>query len=163
MVKIFLIAGALLISLLITPQKVYATDCDISITPKQALESSSAVFSGKVLKIENKNDHKSIIFQVNRWWKGYPEELIWLTTAVPPATWGYPLKEGKEYLVYTTNNERVYEVNICSRTKELSKASEDLKELGEGRLPKSKMYFEPLFFFAILLAGFIATIIAIIK
>jgi hypothetical protein len=41
---------------------------------------------------------------------------------------------GKSYLVYAYGKE-VFETGICTRTRDLDKASDDLKELGEGKEP----------------------------
>jgi hypothetical protein len=40
--------------------------------------------------------------------------------------------DGKEYLVYASGQEERLVTSACTRTRELEKAGEDLKELGEG-------------------------------
>jgi hypothetical protein len=40
--------------------------------------------------------------------------------------------DGKEYLVYANGQEERLVTSACTRTRELEKAGEDLKELGEG-------------------------------
>ena len=48
------------------------------------------------------------------------------------AACGYPFKEGQEYIVYAYEKEEPFKVDLCSQTKPLSKASEDLALLGNS-------------------------------
>ena len=49
------------------------------------------------------------------------------------ASCGFPFVEGEEYLVYSSN---AVTVSLCSRTRSMSEADEDLASLGEGRSPR---------------------------
>jgi len=53
---------------------------------------------------------------------------------------GYPFKADEEYLVYATSRKDTEWLftSICTRTGKLAKAADDLKELGEGTLPKQE-------------------------
>ena len=52
------------------------------------------------------------------------------------AACGYHFEEGQGYLVYAYGKEESFKVDLCSQTKLLSKASEDLALLGNGDRPK---------------------------
>ena len=69
-------------------------------------------------------------FDVSRVWKGYDYQTMYLTTARSGATCGFTFVEGEEYLVYSSN---AATVSLCSRTRPMSEAKEDLAALDEGR------------------------------
>ncbi|MCC2671936.1 MAG: hypothetical protein K0Q72_4407 [Armatimonadetes bacterium] len=102
--------------------------------PKEALQKAAAVFVGKVVEIETdeKARTRKVTLAVSRRWKGKPEKRATVRTAMDSATCGYGFQQDKEYLVYTYSQEQKPEqwTNICTRTKPLSAAKEDLNELG---------------------------------
>ena len=75
-------------------------------------------------------DPTTVRFEVDSVWKGPVDETISLETARSGASCGYTFTEGLEYLVYSRDGETV---NLCSRTKPLFDAAEDMAALGEGR------------------------------
>ncbi len=46
--------------------------------------------------------------------------------------------KGERYLVYAYSRAGNLQTSGCSRTRELARAEEDLRELGEGNLPERK-------------------------
>ena len=76
-----------------------------------------------------------ITFQVTRVWKGPEYRTLIVNTVRSAASCGYEFQAGQEYLVYTRGTEDSLQASLCSRTQLLSIASEDLKALGEGKVP----------------------------
>jgi len=116
---------------------VNALSCAEPPPPKEALEKSSAVFVGKVIDINEPSNIDSenpirITFEVLTIWKGPDNKKIIVKT--PDHYWG-PYKMGEEYLIYAYNDEGELTTGLCSRTRFLSGAEEDLKELSDGRTP----------------------------
>ncbi|WP_052124102.1 hypothetical protein [Ureibacillus manganicus] len=126
----------------------YACSCAQPGSPSEELNKSSAVFSGKVVKIvdNNKNvifkssaDPLEIHFQVIETWKGISVSDVVVKTSRDSASCGYTFALNEEYLIYTNGEEGYYQVNLCSRTAPLANASTDLNELGQGAPPTEKV------------------------
>ena len=108
--------------------------------PTEALEEAAAVFSGKVVQIKS---HKpvgdifggvEVVFRVNRAWKGINKSTARVFTSSQSAACGYSFSKGHTYLVYASGNSRGrLSTSICSRTKRLKDAREDLNQLGAGK------------------------------
>lgn len=118
-----------------------ACSCIAPVTPQEALESSTAVFTGKVVSTEVQNgvmissgDPVTVTFDVSKIWKGSESQTIVITTAREDASCGYTFEKGKEYIVYAYGEENELGTNICTRTNMLANAQEDLQELGEGKI-----------------------------
>lgn len=127
--------------LTVRPSVTYACSCVVPAEPLEALESSSAVFTGKVVdKKEPKGtiissaDPVKVTFEVDSSWKGIKGNKVTLSTALSSASCGFEFVEGESYIVYAYANDEddsgKLEASLCSRTKLLASASEDLKELG---------------------------------
>ena len=106
----------------------------------QEVEISSAVFSGKVIEIkrhdrtEDPLGQVEVIFEVNKSWKGVDKRIISVFTGSNSASCGYGFKKGRTYLVYTGGSPQgQLSTSICSRTKRLNKAREELRILGAGK------------------------------
>ena len=74
-------------------------------------------------------------FEVDRVWKGQAGETMSLGTAQYGASCGFTFVEGEKYLVYSHDGATV---SLCSRTKLIANAREDLDALGEGNLPNGE-------------------------
>ena len=113
----------------------WACDCAVPPPPKEALKKATAVFSAKVVKIEEAGLQRSVTVEVLRTWKGVDEKKIVVSTAKSGASCGYGFQEGKTYLIYAYQEEKapMLRVSLCSRTQAIDKAEGDLKELGEGK------------------------------
>lgn len=121
--------------------RTHACSCIQPGPPSEELAQSTAVFSGTVVSVreyERKGDILSsmdpttVEFEVSRVWKGHDHQTMYLTTARDEGSCGFTFAEGEEYLVYSANGTQVF---LCSRTRELSRAADDLAALGEGRSP----------------------------
>lgn len=165
-----------------SPITSYACSCLEPGPVKEELERSSAVFSGKVIEIVDKNKNKRIQssadpievkFEVAEVWKGQSQTEIIVITERDSASCGFEFDLDKEYLVYATELEGELRVSLCSRTALLSAAGLDIQELGKGEKPikqissdsdtnneeqlslnKNKPYFIALFI-GILLVGIV--------
>jgi hypothetical protein len=130
---------------------------------KKELKQAGAVFSGKFVgteyrkgnadvvvtsqKMTSRNDGEQKIvvlkFRVERWWKGKStREVVIFTDRTISADGSqtitdcdFPFEIGKGYLVYAFSDEKQLKTNVCTRTKEIGKAGQDLKILGKGRKP----------------------------
>lgn len=129
--------------LTVRPSVTYACACVVPAEPLEALESSSAVFTGKVVGIKEPKgtiissaDPVKVTFEVDSSWKGVEGNKVTLTTALSSASCGFEFVEGESYIVYAYANDEddsgKLEASLCSRTKLLASASEDLKVLGSS-------------------------------
>ena len=123
-----------------------------------SVNQSTAVFTGEVVSEEylgvntDSSGHpttaKALVvkLKVTRWWKGDVSEEIHLYTSVRKYPDGsssemaedFRFRKGESYLVYAFSRDAHLETSGCSRTRKLAEAEEDLRELGEGKLPDKK-------------------------
>ena len=110
-------------------------------SPSEELASSTAVFMGQVVSVRTFQRHERvwagddatiIEFNVKSVWKGPVYHTVYLETVRSSISCGYPFVEGVEYVVYSEDGSHV---SLCSRTRPLSDAAQDLAELGEGIVP----------------------------
>jgi hypothetical protein len=145
--KILLFATSLLV---LTADLANACSC-LQTTPKQSLGRSSAVFSGKVLDVDIVEDNSPrdplssyfnpevrVKFAVSEVWKGKTEQQLVVVTSGSSASCGYSFQKGQEYLVYASDQEAKLQTGLCSGTKPLADAKEDLAVLGKGETPTSQ-------------------------
>jgi len=117
------------------------------VPPAQALAEAQAVFRGTVVGLDEPSagcggtmssaDPVTVSFQVDEVWKGEVAVDQQLTTAVEGASCGFSFSEGKEYVVYARDGgaDGGLNVSLCSRTRTVAEASEDLAALGKGDAP----------------------------
>ena len=129
--------------------------CFIPGSPKQGLEGATAVFAGKVVGREYVPETLAsgqVIerlvtkIAVQRVWKGdISTEVIMhtKTTLMPNGMTGFmdedfDFDDGSEYFIYALGDLDHLYTNVCTRTRNLINARDDLKQLGKGRGPKVK-------------------------
>jgi Tissue inhibitor of metalloproteinase len=135
----------LIVSLLLVVSLMFSTDTSLACTcapaksAAQELERSTAVFSGKVVEIKRHKQAKDIfarvevVFRVEKSWKGVERRTVSVFTSSQSSACGYGFKEDRTYLVYAHGDaEGRLSTSICSRTRRLKDAGEDLEELGAG-------------------------------
>lgn len=115
-----------------------ACTCDLP-SPKRPLKQSvnlarkdsRAIFSGRVLRIDEAGYTLRVTIKVNKSWKGVlPTEVV-LLTGLGRGDCGYPFEVGQNYLVYAYGPDVDHlGTNICQRTAPLSAGGKDLKILG---------------------------------
>ena len=117
-----------------------ACTCAPSKGPAEDLGLAAAVFSGKVVEVRKHRRSEDIfagveaVFRVERAWKGVEGRTVSVFTSAWSASCGYGFKQGRTYLVYAHGDAKGrLTTGICSRTRRLKDAREDLGELGAGR------------------------------
>lgn len=150
-------AFALILGVISSPVIVIAS-CAIEPVIAKEIETSEAIFVGKVIEIKNEREFKiqfspmsifpqkkSILFEVKNTWKGVSQSQIIIDT-YNAATIAYDFKVGNEYLVYAKQSEfKRLATNICDATKELSLAEQDLTVLGAGKSPTEDVNLQDTF------------------
>jgi hypothetical protein len=119
-------------------RQAFACDCDVP-TVKESLEHATAIFTGKVIKVEpvepvEKNHTVRVTIEVDSVWKGEPRGTIHVFTPEDGGACGYGFEPGQTYLVYAKREADAADTlttDICTRTRKLSEAGADLKELGD--------------------------------
>jgi hypothetical protein len=111
--------------------------------PAQEMEKADAVFSGRVAAVEPAEPRDGAVrfprmrvtLELDRVWKGCEEgEEVALWTALDSAACGYEFASGERYLVYAyAADDGSLTTSLCSRTRPLGQAAEDLEALGEPR------------------------------
>ena len=129
--------------------------------PSHARDSSAAVFSGRVVALldwpvarpdstfQGSQRHDAelaylkkavkrlqVTIEVLEVWKGDIVARTEVYTANQCCVCGFPFELGKEYLIYAGRASSGHlGVSLCSRTRELSKAADDVAALGPGAAP----------------------------
>ncbi|GEM_PF-5558051 len=131
-----------LLVLLISLNTAGAISCVAPGSPQEELEKSEGVFVGKVVKISSYTEHDIVEFELSSIFKEAPtlglsleSNKVIVRTGGKLSLANYKFEEGKEYLVYANNFEEdlTLDLSICTRTKLLSEADEDIKELEQYR------------------------------
>jgi hypothetical protein len=138
-----------------------ACSCSRPSAPCEAYSQVDAIFVGMAkditwIETEEKLEGKIIkrlspafTFLVNQGFRGVVEEQIWIHTGMGGGDCGYVFKLGEQYLVYSYRNksdQKKLMTSICTRTRPIAQAQEDLEYLN-GLLkasPKSRIYGEVL-------------------
>ncbi|PIC62697.1 hypothetical protein CSV79_15735 [Sporosarcina sp. P13] len=119
-----------------------ACSCVIAPPADVALSEATAVFSGEVVEVKksNRDDGKTIHFNVREIWKGIDSPTISVFTGNDSASCGIDFTVGKEYLVYAhtmeSNGKSILSTTLCDRTAELANAADDIALIGEGQIVK---------------------------
>lgn len=143
------ILGLAIAFLLFNSIQSYACSCalpdpKLSLDEKiqQSLKNTEAVFSGEVINIEKASEFAlKITIRIEDVWKGDLPEVTTLITGIGKGDCGFSFETERTYLIYANGNlkKNSLTVGICSRTNVLAQASEDLKVLGKGKLPKKSL------------------------
>ena len=106
----------------------------------EELAGATAVFSGRVTAISRERarySYQRVTFQVEQRWKGAVADETVIFTGSGGGDCGYNFVQGAEYLVYAYDSGGEFrpaglQTGICLRTRPLSNAAEDLRDLGPG-------------------------------
>lgn len=176
-----------LVALLVLASVSYASACSCMMpgTPADEMGKSDAVFAGRVIKIDMPvledgtfgAGSAKVTLEVSQIWKGLKSKTITVSTATNSAACGFlcesaectaGFREGSEYIVYASDysSDGTLSTSICTRTKLLAEAQEDLSALGAGMLnpvdlPVVQGLKCDIGCYALLLAG-IALVVAIV-
>lgn len=145
-IRALLLIFVILISAMFIDHRVsYACSCVSVGSVDKELKQAKAVFSGKVIesKHNKRGGYYSVLFEVSKSWKGVKTNQIIIKTGQGGGDCGFSFVKGQNYLVYAHESEMYGKKSltaiICSRTNELSSAQEDLKLLGDGKVPTKKV------------------------
>ena len=138
MIRNVLIIWVILLNVFLYFDFAFPCTCAPPGTPTEELEKSDAVFKGTVveLKVDTLRVQNAAMlffrvkFEVVAAWKGVDLGEVTLSTNFESAACGFPFKQGVDYLVYAFSQNDSLSTNLCTRTKKLSEAQEDLDELG---------------------------------
>ncbi len=120
-------------------ESILACTCLPNQSATQELKRATAVFSGKVIEVRKHRQSADpfatveAVFEVERSWKGVDQKSISIFTSSRSISCGYGFKEGRSYLVYAHGDGKGLYTGLCSRTKRLKNARDDLKELDQAK------------------------------
>lgn len=104
--------------------------------PGLALEQADVVFEGRPYAASVEGGDTRYSFEVDRFWKGEPGDRVELTTASSSAACGRTFQIGTAYLVYARQAAGSgLRDTLCSRTRTMMAAEEDMEVLGAPRQP----------------------------
>jgi hypothetical protein len=117
------------------PRSASACSCLETVPPKEAAQHASIVFEGKVLGFEEIEPQpyvklRAYQFEVLRQFKGNQAESFEVRTADNTASCGRPYAIGETYLVYAKERNGHLSDNLCSRSRTIADANEDLVFFG---------------------------------
>lgn len=150
-VAIIALAASCLLSL---PSSASSLKCAPPRSAKVEFDEATAVFQGKVIGEEERElsytvgpfkYKKSQVFRfrVEQWWKGGNKEEAEVHVPLmeydgryyfPPES--FIFKKEKRYLVYGYGAHDMLVTSVCTRTKNIERAQEDLNLLGKGQKPE---------------------------
>ena len=116
-----------------------ACSCVVPPPPAEAREAAASVFEGRVQTVAaDEEGVLQVSLEVVRTWKGADAERVEVRTRSGEAACGYTLEPGHSYLIYTETREGDEGgewVSLCSRTRPIEEADEDVAAFGEGITP----------------------------
>jgi hypothetical protein len=132
---------------LANPKPTLACTCAAPVSPAAGLKRSAAVFSGRVITIDRPLAERlgasagatfRVRFRVVKRWKGASTKTAELVTRLTGEACGFPFEVNKEYLVYAVAEPKDIQTGICTGTKGIDDAVEEMKQLdnmlaGAGR------------------------------
>ena len=121
---------------LLTSRIVSACSCMPSPAPDKAFEQATAVFVGTVQDIQQPTGRaaKLVTLTVEQGWKGllpHPKPKVTVSTCASGACCGYGFQEKESYLVYAYGESNALTVSLCSRTRPLAQADDDIAVLNK--------------------------------
>lgn len=132
------------------PTCVFACSCRPPGTPAQELGQADAVFLATVVDvnapsgpIRSSADSTTVTLDVAKVWKGQVTRTLVLITPGSSASCGVSFEQGKAYVVYGRVSEGALTTNLCSRTRPIGDATEDLAALGPGQPPEANIAVPP--------------------
>lgn len=95
--------------------------------PARAFKWATAVFVGEVIEITEGDYVVEVRFKVERSYKGVKRQQIMVTTSRnSEGECGFKFDKGRNYLVYAYGKREMLDTDMCTRTRALDDAQEDL-------------------------------------
>jgi len=119
------------------PEQAHACSCAMPRSTQESIDTTDVIFSGTVEDVRMSGEWEfEVSMTVDEDWKGLETSErgeLTVYTAKDSAACGYAFEEGEEYLVYGYRDEESGEVSVglCSATKPLDQAEEDLALLSD--------------------------------
>ena len=117
-----------------------ACTCAAPATASEALQRSTVAFRGKVSEISrpfwdrvgitNTGSHH-IKLTVVKQWKGRESKSVVVVTKLTGEACGFPFQQNEEYLVYVVSEPKDIQTGICTGTKSIVDAAQEMKQLDE--------------------------------
>jgi hypothetical protein len=122
---------ALVAAVLALPAPASACSCVQPPPPSTALEQASAVFEARVARVEVDSARLRMTAHliVIRQWKGDLPEDVTVTTASQGSLCGFPFVADQRVLLYVDGEIDAMSVSMCSRSRPMEQAGEDLAAL----------------------------------
>jgi hypothetical protein len=135
MSRSLLLASFAALIVVAAPRAAAACSCVMPPPPKQALADSSAVFEGKILRVDHTPEKHRLMarFAVSRWWKGGGSAETSVATIDIGSMCGLAFAVGEEWLIYASGADDGLSTGLCTRTKKSADAGADRKALGAGK------------------------------
>lgn len=139
-----LISAAALLMFTVHADRAHACSCAASGPPCQGYFQVDAVFAGTVTAISDLDgtgddrlfERRLVRFATQRAFRGVEGTTVDVFTGMGGGDCGYAFKTGEQYLVYASRRQGRLTTGICSRTRPLAEAAEDLKFIqGIGAAP----------------------------
>ena len=117
-----------------------ACSCSVPANTAEALKKSTAVFRGRVSKISipsldwiglTRTGAHRVTFEVIKQWKGPSSETAVVVTRLTSEGCGFPFEEQKEYLVFVVAEQKHVQTGICTGTKPITDAEQEIEELDQ--------------------------------
>ena len=113
-----------------------ACSCLPPAPPGDAASRATAVFEGRTFGARREQNEQRFAFEVTRVWKGEVPPSVEVVTALHSAACGRSFELGVPYVVYANaRDDGTLADNLCSRSRMVVDAVEDLDALGAGRPP----------------------------
>lgn len=141
-----LVLGVLtILTIILAADRAHACSCMGGIPLCETVWKTDVVFSGEVLDIspvpnphgEGFQPHRRVRFRVLQGWRGETEPTVELTTGAGGGDCGYNFEKGVAYLVFAHSRGGALTTGICSRTRRLADAAEDLEYLKTAMRPSA--------------------------
>jgi len=119
---------------------VMACTCAAPATAAAGLQRSVAVFRGKVTAIHrpfwdwrglSTSGSQRVSFEVSKQWKGPPATNVDVTTRLSGEACGFPFAKNHEYLVCVVSEPKDLQTGICTGTKNVNEAGQEMRQLDE--------------------------------
>jgi hypothetical protein len=103
-------------------------------TLQQHYNNATYIFTGRVQNITTTNTHHDILFRVNTMWKGRQGTSIRVRTPLTAAACGFSFTKNLDYIVFAYSSNNALYTTLCTRTRLLDTACEDLLFLNRRRV-----------------------------
>ncbi|MGE0788571.1 MAG: hypothetical protein AB7S26_23065 [Sandaracinaceae bacterium] len=131
----FAFVASLLVASLLASRPASACSCMAAPPAREALEAADAVFEGRVVSIEDEGPMRAVTFEVVQYWKGADQERIVVRTGASSAACGIAFEVDTSWLIYAEQRPDGLGTGLCSRTRRIEEAENDLAVLEAGVVP----------------------------